>query len=251
MCPIESDEISIPYCTRVCNFCGKTVHTFLLWSISKLWETALGCIINGLSTSHCWHHIKYHPGLTDINALVGSKEVMSFGRDFPLKTIAGCRLGPALWSIWVQVGSMHPPINNGHLWVWSMTSLDPTGALISDNHQWLSLCCPRRVVLHIHLTSCSSAGLLKLFEGSLHYPVYTWSVPNVCTHNSFFCAWSFNLHLTGCVQLNFTSLVSEPCTFIIFTVCISSWGNRISSICLVIHLRLYQKQFEIKLMIDC
>ena len=47
----------------------------------------------------------YHPGLTEINGSVGSKEVMSLGRGFPLKTIAGCRLGPAFPSTLVQVGS--------------------------------------------------------------------------------------------------------------------------------------------------
>ncbi len=44
----------------------------------------------------CFFHSSplYHPGLTEINAAVGSKEVMSLGSGFPLKTIAGCRLGP-------------------------------------------------------------------------------------------------------------------------------------------------------------
>ncbi len=46
-----------------------------------------------------------HPGLSEINAPVGSKEVMSLGRGFPLKTMAGCRFGPTFTSSWVQVGS--------------------------------------------------------------------------------------------------------------------------------------------------
>ena len=44
-----------------------------------------------------------HPWLSEINAPVGYQEVMSLMRDYPMLTIAGCRLGITFICTWMRV----------------------------------------------------------------------------------------------------------------------------------------------------